>query len=69
MQPSDFTLATESNVSIYDMGDGDLVLSQRNEVTGKTERLALSLDDLRAIVTTLEASRYGQPKNTDRLAA
>lgn len=65
MQPSDFTLPTDSAVTVHVMGEGELVLSQRNETTGKTERVALGLDDLRVIVATLEASRYGQPKNID----
>lgn len=63
---SDFTLPTDSAVTVSDMGDGQIILSQLNEGTGKTERVAISIAELQVLSETLAAVRYGQVKNTDR---
>jgi hypothetical protein len=46
------------------MGEGHLILSQVNELTGNPESIALSLSELEGIVASL-TPRYGS-KNTDR---
>jgi len=37
-----FDALTESAISIHEMGEGQLILSQINELTGKPESIALS---------------------------
>lgn len=64
---ADFTLPTDCAVSVFDAGDGELVLSQVNEATGKAESVALSVRDLQSILDTYAAMRtMTEAKNTDR---
>jgi len=58
----DFTLPGDCGVIVHNMGDGELVLEQRDETKAKRwDRVALSLDDLRAILAVFDGA-----KNTDR---
>lgn len=63
---ADFTLPTDCAVSVFDAGDGELVLSQVNEATGKSESVALSVRELQTILETYGAMRSMAAKNTDR---
>lgn len=66
LSASDFTLATDSAVTVHNMGDDQLILSQVNEATGKTERVAISVGELQTLLETLASQRPTETKNTDR---
>lgn len=66
LSASDFTLATDSPVTVHNMGDDQLILSQVNEATGKTERVAISVGELRDILQTVASQRPAVAKSTDR---
>ncbi|CAM4037895.1 hypothetical protein NOLU111490_04175 [Novosphingobium lubricantis] len=66
MSASDFTLATDSAVTVHNMGDDQLILSQVNEATGKTERVAISIPELQTILDSLASQGVTETKNTDR---
>lgn len=66
LSASDFTLATDSAVTVHNMGDDQLILSQVNEATGKTERVAISVGELQTLLETLASQGVTEAKNTDR---
>lgn len=66
LSASDFTLATDSAVTVHNMGDDQLILSQVNEATGKTERVAISVGELQTLLETLASQGVTETKNTDR---
>ncbi|WP_156313596.1 hypothetical protein [Erythrobacter sp. SG61-1L] len=61
----DFEIAAEGYglLSVADMGEGGLVLSQQNEA-GKVEQVAVSREQLLAALASV-APRYADAKNTE----
>lgn len=59
-----FTAEDCDTLSVEDMGEGELVLSQRNP-SGNVERIAINRDQLLAVLDAT-APRYKIAKNTDQ---
>ena len=60
MTLADFTLPTDSAVTVSDMGDGQIILSRLNEGTGKTERVTISIAELQALTCSATITESGR---------